>query len=907
MTEEKKSFYLIDGSSYIYRAFYAIGRLSNAKGMPTQAIYGFAQMLLKVIRERKPDYICVVFDAPGPNFRHEMYEAYKATRQKMPEDLIVQVPYIKNLVRFHGIPQMEMLGYEADDLIATLAHWGRDQGLEVVIVSGDKDLHQLIESPFIRQWDTQKDRVFTEDEVKEKFGVEPRRMGDYLALVGDSSDNVPGVKGVGDKTAQKLLQQWETLDGLYAHLEEVSPPSVRKKLQENRELAYLSRQLVSFKEDVPLSREIDSFVAGEPMKSELFKLYEELDFKNLLETLRQSWEDFQEVSSNTAGEGTESLRRDKIIRDEKDLFRLMEEIKALDCFSIDLETTSRDPMRAELVGVALSHADHHACYIPLNHSGKEAGNQLSEKVVLKALASVLSGEKPGKVGQNIKYEWVVFKRHGIDLKGIVFDTMVASYLLDPGKHSHSLDRIAAEHLGENMISYQEVTGKGKSQIGFAEVSVDVAAEYACEDAETTWRLVPILKRKLKEEGFEDLYVSLELPLIEVLARMEYQGILVDVQKLETLSVDFEKALDREAAIIYDLAKEEFNIQSPKQLAYILFEKLGLRVVKKTKTGPSTDVNVLEELAGEHPVVEHILNYRTLAKLKGTYADSLIKLVHPETGRIHTSYNQTVTATGRLSSSDPNLQNIPIRTEEGRKIREAFVAPPGHVLFSADYSQIELRILAHYSQDEHLVEAFHAGADIHRRTAAEMFNIPPHEVTPEMRRQAKTINFGIIYGMGAFGLARRLGISNKLAKASIDRYFDRYRGVKRYIERLIEETRQRGYCETLLGRRRSIPELQSRNYTLRQQGERLAINTPIQGTAADLIKKAMIDIHGALEKSGFKAKMLLQVHDELVFEVPMKELDVVRNLIREKMENVWELRVPLKVDMGWGENWTLAHP
>lgn len=899
-----KSFYLIDGSSYIYRAFYALGRLSNSRGVPTQAVYGFAQMLLKVIREKKPDHVCVVFDAPGPNFRHDMYEAYKATRQKMPEDLVMQIPYIKELVKYHGIPQMEQEGYEADDLIATLAHWGKEQGFEVVIVSGDKDLHQLVEDPLVWQWDPQKDRVFREEQVKEKFGVLPRQMRDYLALVGDSSDNVPGVKGVGDKSAQKLLQQWESLDGLYTHLDEVSPSSLRNKLLENRENAYLSRQLVAFREDAPVARNLEAFVPSDPLMSELFKLYEELEFRGLLDTLRQEWGDIQAVPAG--GGGKAAVRSDRVIRSEGELKALVEELRQQEHFSVDLETTSRDAMQARLVGVALSCKDHHACYIPVGHKGKGSGEQLSDTQVLQALEPLLGSEKPGKIGQNIKYEWVVFKRHGVDLDGIAFDTMVASYLLDPGKHSHSLDRIAAEHLGEKMISYEDVTGKGKGQLNFADVGVDPAAEYACEDAEVTWRLVPVLKGKLMENGFETLYESLELPLIEVLARMEYDGILVDVRKLESLSVDFEKALDREAGTIYDLAKEEFNIQSPKQLASILFDKLGLPVVKKTKTGPSTDVSVLEELAGEHPIVEHILHHRTLAKLKGTYADALIKLVHPETGRIHTSYNQTVTATGRLSSSDPNLQNIPVRSEEGRKIREAFIAPPGSALFSADYSQIELRILAHYSQDEHLLEAFEAGDDVHRRTAAEMFNIPPLEVTPEMRRQAKMINFGIIYGMGAFGLARRLGISNKLAKASIDRYFERYRGVKKFIQSAVTTARDQGYCETLLGRKRTIPELQSRNFTVRQQGERLAINTPIQGTAADLIKKAMIDIHGILQRKRLKTKMLLQVHDELVFEVPGEELDTTRQVVREAMEGVWPLSVPLVVDMGWGENWTLAH-
>ena len=900
---EKRSLYLIDGSSYIYRAFYAIGRLTNSKGMPTQAIYGFAQMILKVVRDKSPDHVCVVFDAPGRNFRHEMFEAYKATRQKMPEDLSVQVPYIKDLVRYHGIPQVEMEGFEADDLIALLTRWGTDHDLQVVIVSGDKDLLQLVHEPEVVQWDPQKDRVFEKDGVVERFGVTPAQIKDYLALMGDSTDNVPGVKGVGEKTARLLLQQFGSLDGIYLHIDQVKPPGVRKKLEEYKDDAYLSRDLVSLKEDAPITPNIEELTPSPPMRQELLKLYEELGFKTLLDALRQAWKIPAHTPQSTE---RKSKREDRIITRSEELSDLVAHLQGEAQFSVDLETTSTDPMRADLVGVALSCEDHAAAYIPVAHNGPNSERQLSREEVLHALGPLLNGARPKKIGQNLKYDWIVLKRHGVELGGIGFDTMVASYLLDPGNRTHGLDRIAAELLGETMISYSDVTGSGKDQIGFARIDVIKAAEYACEDAETTWRLVPVLRDNLRQTSMETLYDSLEMPLLEVLARMEYRGVLVDAGKLESLSIDFEKALDQRVGMIYQLAGEEFNIQSPKQLASILFDKLGLPVIKKTKTGPSTDVSVLEDLAGEHPVVEHVLAYRGLAKLKGTYLDALPRLIHPDTGRIHTSYNQTVTATGRLSSSDPNLQNIPIRSEEGRKIRQAFVAAPGHVLMSADYSQIELRILAHYSQDEHLVDAFQAGADVHTRTAAEMLGIPPLGVTPEMRRQAKTINFGIIYGMGAFGLARRLRISNKVAKAAIERYFERYKGVKRFIETAIATARERGYSESFLGRRRAIPELQSRNHTIRQQGERLAVNTPIQSTAADLIKKAMIDIDGVLREKELGTAMLLQVHDELVFEVPLDELESVRELVRDRMEHVWKLSVPLKVDMGWGENWAKAH-
>ena len=596
--EPRKSFYLIDASSYIYRAFYALTRLTNSRGMPTQAVYGFAQMLLKVIRDRKPDYLCVVFDAPGPGFRHEMYELYKATRQKMPEDLIVQLPYIRELVKAQGLPQMELQGYEADDLIATLTHWGLDRGLDVVIVSGDKDLHQLIRDPVVLQWDTQRDRVFDEAGVLERFGVTPVRMADYLALVGDSSDNVPGVKGIGEKTGKELIRQWGSLDGIYEHLDEISSASVRKKLTEGRDLAYLSRELVLFREDAPVDDRIEAFIPASPLRAELAALYEELDFKGLLEALRKEWGGFEDAAVQQRTPSP--ARDDRIVTTSGELAEMVRLLEGTGRFSVDLETTSKDSMLAELVGVSLSWEDHKAWYIPVGHSGPNSGPQLSEEEVLRALGPFLSGLKPEKIGQNIKYEWVVFKRHGIDLQGIGFDTMVASYLLEPGANAHSLDRIAAEQLGESKISYDDVTGKGKDRIGFAEVDIAKAACYSCEDAETTWRLAPLLAEKLRGAELEDLYVRLEMPLIEILAEMEYRGILVDASRLEALSGDFEKALEREAAVIYDLAKEEFNIQSPKQLGVILFDKLGLKVVKKTKSGPSTDMRVLEELALQHP-------------------------------------------------------------------------------------------------------------------------------------------------------------------------------------------------------------------------------------------------------------------------------------------------------------------
>jgi len=573
--------------------------------------------------------------------------------------------------------------------------------------------------------------------------------------------------------------------------------------------------------------------------------------------------------------------------------------------AIEIETTSQEAMNADLVAVALCWEEKSAFYIPVGHR-PECGIQLTAAEALHGLSPILGSKTPAKAGHNLKSQWIVLKRHGIELEAMVFDAMLASYLLDPGGQTHSMERICAEHLGETINSYEDITGRGKGQVSFAEVDFDRAVDYACCDVETCWRLVPFLRQKLEEKKLKELYESIELPLCEVLARMEFKGILVDSEKLEDLSIEFEKALDQRAALIYQMADEEFNIQSPKQLGYILFDKLGLRVLKRTKSGPSTDTSVLEELALEHPVAEQVLSYRTLSKLKGTYADALPKLVRKDTGRIHTSFNQAVTATGRLSSSNPNLQNIPIRSEEGRRIRRAFISAPGNMLMSADYSQIELRVLAHYSGDRSLVEAFENNEDVHSRTAAEIFGVALTQVSAEMRRQAKMINFGIAYGMSPFGLSQRLRISTKTAKAAIDRYFERYSGVRRFIDEAIRRARERGYAETLLGRRRAIPELQSRNFTTRQLGERLAINTPIQGTAADLIKKAMIDISLALRKQKLGAQMLLQVHDELLFEVPHEEGRPTEELIRQKMEGDRPLDVHLKVEIGWGADWTEAH-
>ena len=902
---ESKTFFIIDGSSYIYRAFYAIRRLANSRGMPTQAVYGFLTMLLKVLREKKPDYICVVFDAPGPNFRHELSEAYKATRQSMPEELIPQIPYIKKVVRYLGAPQMELGGFEADDLIATLTRWASGRGVEVVLVSADKDLHQLIRDPGVRQWDPQNDRVFDEQAVIERFGVSPEQMIDYLALVGDTTDNVSGVKGVGAKTASQLLRKWGSLDSIYAHLEEIAPVSLRQKLSAGREDAWTSRGLVSLSSDVAEARigELEEFVPADPMRLDLYSLCEELGFKTLLDMLRREWRDEKVEPAALRTPGREISER--LVRTREELAGVVKMASTRPLIALEVETDSREAMDANLVSIALCWREGEAWYIPVGHGG-ECGEQMKPSDVLEELAPVLRAGPVGKAGHDLKFQRLVLKRYGIEPGPIVFDTMMASYLLNPGEQAHALDRICAEHLGETLCSMEDITGRGRNLTSFADVEFARAVDYACRDVETAFRLVPVLRRKLEEGGLSQLYDSIELPLTKVLTQMEYAGILVDAEKLEGLSLEFSKALDQKSDLIYQMAGVEFNIQSPKQLGTVLFEKLGLPVTKKTKSGPSTDTSVLEELALSHPVAEQILGYRTLAKLKGTYADALPRLVRPQTGRIHTSFNQAVTATGRLSSSNPNLQNIPIRSYEGRRIREAFIAAPGNTLMSADYSQIELRVLAHYSGDDSLVASFRNGEDVHTRTASEINGVALSDVTPEMRRQAKMINFGIAYGMSPFGLAQRLRISAKIAKVAIDRYFERYNGVQRFIGEVVGKARDLGYAETLLGRRRAIPELRSKNFSIRQLGERLAINTPIQGTAADLIKKAMVDIYAEFEKENSGVRMLLQVHDELLFEVPLDKRDSVDGLVRRAMEDVHPLDVPLKVEVGWGTNWTEAH-
>ena len=893
MERKDKTLFLIDGSAYIHRAYHAIRGLSNSKGLPTNAVFGFSRMLVKLMEEQTPEYAAMVFDAKGPTFRHKIYKEYKANRPPMPEDMSVQIPYIKDITAGFNFPVIEMTGYEADDLIGTLAYIAEEAGFSVIMVTGDKDFLQLVTVNSII-WDPMKDMKIDVDVVRETYGIEPHQMIDVMGLSGDTSDNIPGVPGIGQKTALSLIQNFGSMEQLYEQVDKITKKKQHENLVKYKDQAFLSRELVKIDTRVPLQFDLQDFELKGPDNDRLSELFKELEFRQLQQTLPG-----KKDLSNKNYQSIQSLNA---------LNDLIASLKGSEIFALDTETTSKDPMKAAIVGLSFSIKPDEAFYIPCAHDYPDVPEQLELRDVLKLLKPVLENPEIKKIGQNIKYDWMVLARHGINLDGVMSDTMVASYLINPSKRAHGLDQIALDFLDHKTISYKEVTGKGKKITGFSEVPLERAVPYACEDADITLMAYNVLMPKISEMDLVELFQKVEMPLIPVLMKMEMTGIFVDKDRLNILSKSFEHQLDELEKRIYSVAGEEFNIKSSQQLGKILFEKLELPVQKKTKkkTGYSTDVDVLTALASLHELPAMILRHRTLAKLKSTYADALIDLINPETGRIHTSYNQTVTATGRLSSSDPNLQNIPVRTEEGREIRRAFVPKKGWHMVSADYSQIELRILAHYSEDQILIKAFMDDEDIHTRTANEVFQVFPSFITSELRRQAKIINFGIIYGMSPFGLSKELGISHKMAKSYIDNYFARYKGVKQFIDRAIKDVKESKQTSTLLGRIRFLPDINSSNRNLRQFAERTAINTPIQGTAADLIKLAMIKVDAAFTERGFQSVMLLSVHDELIFEVPPDELDEAKNLIREIMEGIWDLRVPLKVNVGYGENWAEVH-
>ncbi|TDJ48621.1 MAG: DNA polymerase I [Nitrospina sp.] len=914
---KKEKLYLIDGSSYIFRAFYGIKQfLSNSDGLPTNALYGFTTMLIKVVREEAPDYLAVVFDSKEPTFRHKMFPEYKANRDTPPEELAEQFPYFEPLVKAFNIVSLRKPGFEADDIIGTLAGQGEAAGLAVTIVSGDKDMMQLI-TPMVHMLDTMKGKRFEEPDVVEKFGVLPDKVIEVMGLMGDASDNIPGVKGVGPKTATELIQKYSSIAELYERVDEVEKKKLHEKLVQDKEQALLSRELVTIDRQVPLDCKIEDLKVRAADPTALKKMFTQLDFSRLLEKLESAPAVGEAPSPNAPSEGTEMAPEKsapvqpvethyETVLDEKSLDRWIKKLKSAGQFAVDLETTSKHPMQAAMVGISFSCETGEAAYLPVAHNYLGVPEQLDKKLALAKLKPLLEDAQITKCGQNIKYDLIVFASEGVQLAGIEFDSMLASYVLNPSKRNHNMDDLAMEYLGRKTIHYDEVAGKGAKQIGFDEVAIEPATEYAAEDADVTWQLTQTLRALLDAEAAA-LYREIELPLIEVLADMEMAGVKIDVKHLAKLSRQIDQDLKKLEGEIHALAGEPFNINSPKQLSVILFEKLQLRVIKKTKTGYSTDVNVLEALADEHALPEKILSFRQLAKLKSTYVNALPLAVNKKTGRVHTSYNQTVAATGRLSSSDPNLQNIPIRSELGKEIRKAFIAEgEGVLLLSADYSQIELRILAHLSEDPALTRAFKKGEDIHTRTAAEIFGQALDAVDEEGRRMAKAVNFGIVYGLSAFGLSRQLKISPKDAKIFIDQYFDLYKNVKTFMESTIEDARRKGYTTTLMNRRRYLPDLNSKNRQVREAAERVAINSPVQGSAADLIKLAMIRLHEKIRGNKLKSKMIMQVHDELVFEYPRNEEEILKSLVRHEMEEGFPLKVPVVVHMATGKNWNEAH-
>jgi len=887
---EKPTLYLIDGSNYMFRAFYAIRDLSNSKGFPTNAIYGFTTMLMKLLRERKPDYIVIAFDVKGPTFRHESYKNYKATRKETPEALIPQIACIKDVVRGFSIPILEQQGIEADDIIGSLAKKYAAEGIRTVIVSGDKDLLQLVTDD-VTMVDTMQDRTYDAEAVRERFGVGPEKVAEILGLMGDASDNIPGVPGIGPKSARRLIEEFGSVEGVLQNVEKLRNAKLRESILTYSEQAVMSRDLAVIKTDVEFDFDLESARYSGPNVNALKELFKEFEFSSLIQELK-----IREASV----EG-----QYRLILTDDDFKALIERLKDVKAFCLDILADGA-PMRAEIIGISLSPSPGEAVYIPLAHDYMGAPVQLRTADVLNGLGPYFTAENIQKHGHDIKHSLIILARKGLELKSPGCDTMVASYILNPSKQSFELADVVRDHLDRQIGTAKDLIGSGAKASSFRVVPVEKAMNYACRRADTVFSLSLALTEKIAEEGFKDLYHQVEMPLVSVLASMEKKGVLLNLKLMKEMSRESEQLLSLSETKIYRLAGEKFNVNSPKQLQVILFDKMGLPRGKKTKEGYSTDVDVLTSLAMNHELPAEILAYRSLAKLKSTYIDALPALVNPETGRVHTSYNQTVTATGRLSSSNPNLQNIPNRTLEGKRIRQAFIAPEGWDIVSADYSQIELRILAHLSEDTTLSEAFISGEDIHSRTASNIFGVFPEMVNPDMRRHAKVINFGILYGMSAFGLSRELGISQKLAQDYIDEYFRKYGGVRIFLDRILENARHDGYVSTLLNRRRYLPEINSGNASVRQFAERMATNTPIQGTAADLIKMAMINISNKFKEKRLSSCMIMQVHDELVFEVLRAEKDNVVDLVKREMEGVIKLNVPLRVDIAAGNNWDEAH-
>ena len=943
--KQTERLFLLDGMGLVYRAYYSFaGRpLRNSNGENTSAAYGFASTLMKILDDERPDHVAVVFDTKEPTFRHELFPEYKATRDAMPEDMVPQLGWIKDIVRALRAPLLELPGFEADDIIGTLARAAEREGIETYIVTADKDMMQLISSKITM---LRPSKVATELEVvqaegvRAKFGVAPGQVIDVLALTGDASDNVPGVKGIGEKTAIPLIQQWHSLENLYEHVQEVPQKGVREKLIAHKATAFLSKTLVTIDTAVPIALGVHDLRAQQPDADRLRAIFTQLEFKALLGRIGGKGAKPEEdtpprIAADTPSAPAASEDQAPVTTISEDqhtyhcvttpaaLKSLCTRLKKASSFAFDTETTSTDAMQAALVGCSFCVEPREAWYVPVLQAATAAtptdlfgasqhtdapaspGPGLPLADVIAALKPILEDPRKKIVGQNAKYDMLVMRNHGIVMHPPAFDTMVAGYLLR-ADGQHSLDSLALETFHYRMVSFDDLTGTGKNRVLITEVPVAQVAEYAAEDADFTLRLCEAQEPRLKQEELITLATSIEFPLIAVLASMEFEGVRLNVEHLATMSTDIEKLVTALVATIHGHAGAPFNINSTQQLGEILFQQLRLPAVKKTKTGYSTDVSVLEGLQGQHPIIDALLEYRQLTKLKSTYVDALPALLHPRTGRLHTSFNQAVAATGRLSSSDPNLQNIPVRTDLGREIRRAFIPrEDGWNILAADYSQIELRVMAHISGDPGLREAFINDEDIHATTAARVFGVAPKDVSRDMRRKAKEVNFGIMYGIGPFGLANRLGITQTEAKEIIARYFDRFPGVKQYIQDTLEQARSRGFVQTLHGRRRYLPEITSRNQNIRGNAERQAINMPIQGTAADMIKIAMVNLHAALVAGRHATRLLLQVHDELICEVPEQETAAMKKLVPEIMANAMPLAVPVKVDAGFGPNWLEA--
>lgn len=889
---KKPRLYLVDGNGYIYRAFFALPKLTNSKGLPSNAIYGFTNMIRKLIQEEKPDYIAVVFDAKEKTFRHHSYDAYKIDRPQMPEDLQQQIPYIRRICEVMGLPILENPGYEADDVIATLMEHSEKEEVTGVIVSSDKDLLQLVREG-VYMLDPMKDYfVYDERGVEEKWGVPPQQIIELLSIMGDSIDNIPGVKGIGPKGALELIQKFGTVENLLANLDQVEKKSHRERIQEFQKELILSKELVQLRKDVPVQKGIQELKAQKPDAESARALFLDLEFYSILN-------DYLSDSSSRSVDYS-------IVDTPEALSQLITSIEKAGRLSLWIETDSGSALRGSMVGISISTEPKKASYIPLGHRGLSM-EQLEEKDVLTALKPVLENEQIKKIAYNLKQQALVLRNHDIRMKGMHQDPMVLSYVLNPTRHSHQFADLAKEYLQYQIRDSKNILGTGQKRISSRDAQIEALRDLSSEKADLAMDITERLSADLEKAGLSSVYYEMELPVLRALTEVEWNGVKVDTKTLLRLSQEMGKNLDRLVSEIYEIAGGEFNINSPKQLGEILFHKLKLPMVKKTRKTKdfSTSEEVLEELAKEYEFPQKIREYRQFSKLKSTYVDALPLMIYPKTGRIHTTYQQTVAATGRLSSTDPNLQNIPIRTPWGRLIRDAFVAEEGNWLISADYSQIELRVMAHLSKDQTLIDSFLRNEDIHSRTASEVFGVPMEKMTKEIRNQAKAINYGINYGQSPFGLAQLLGIEQRDAKDYIDRYFLKYPGVKAYLDQTLEFVKTNGYVTTMFGRRRYIPDIRSRDRNVFMAAQRAAVNTPLQGSAADIIKIAMVEVQKDIEERKMSVRMIMQVHDELVFEVSEEEKDTVAKMVKEKMENVCELVVPLTVDLSIGKNWREA--